>query len=77
MQANGLWHPRLGKPASTAKDGLALLDPRDARNLNNRGVVLQALWQTEAARQDFQRALEIDPNLTEARENLQKLSTPR
>jgi len=52
------------------------LAPRYARNLNNRGVALQALWQTEAARQDFERALAIDPNLTEARENLAKISPP-
>ena len=46
------------------------LAPGDARNLNNRGVALQALWQTDAARQDFERALALDPDLTEARENL-------
>jgi tetratricopeptide (TPR) repeat protein len=67
-----------GQPEAALQEfGRALaLDPRDARNLNNRGVALEALWQTEAARQDFQRALEIDPNLTEARENLGKISPP-
>jgi tetratricopeptide (TPR) repeat protein len=67
-----------GQPEAALQEfGRALaLDPGDARNLNNRGVALQALWQTEAARQDFERALEIDPNLTEARENLARLSPP-
>jgi tetratricopeptide (TPR) repeat protein len=50
------------------------LSPVDARNVNNRGVALQALGQTEAARADFERALRMDPMLTEARENLAKLS---
>jgi len=36
----------------------------------------KALWQKEAARQDFERALKLDPNLTEARENLAKLNPP-
>jgi Flp pilus assembly protein TadD len=45
----------------------------DARNVNNRGVALQALGQTEAARGDFERALRMDPTLTEARDNLAKL----
>jgi protein O-mannosyl-transferase len=49
------------------------LSPMDARNVNNRGVALQALGQTEAARADFERAIRMDPTLTEARENLAKL----
>ena len=49
------------------------LSPMDARNVNNRGVALQALGQTEAARGDFERALRMDPALTEARDNLAKL----
>ena len=52
------------------------LDPMDARNFNNRGVALDALGQTEAARQDFERALKIDPSLTETRQNLEKLLPP-
>ena len=51
---------------------LALL-PMDARNINNRGVALQALGQTEAARADFTRALRMDASLKEASENLAKL----
>ncbi len=49
------------------------LSPLDARNVNNRGVALQALGQTEAARGDFERALKMDATLSEARENLAKL----
>ena len=60
--------------AALVEFGRALaLDPRDARNLNNRGVALAELGQTEAARADFERALHIDPGLTEAAENLRKL----
>ena len=64
-----------GQPdAALPEFGRALaLDPRDARNYNNRGVALAALGQTEAARADFEHALGIDPNLAEAKENLVKL----
>ena len=67
-----------GQPAAALQEfGRALaLDPRDARNFNNRGVALYALEQTEAARQDFERALRIAPSLTEARQNLEKLPAP-
>jgi hypothetical protein len=37
-------------------------------------VALQALGQTDAARQDFARALALDPQLTAARENLNRLA---
>lgn len=49
------------------------LDPRDARNYNNRGVALAALRQTAAARADFEKALQIDPAFAEARANLEKV----
>jgi protein O-mannosyl-transferase len=49
------------------------LAPMDARNMNNRGVALLALGQTEAARADFEHALRTEPGLAEARENLAKL----
>jgi tetratricopeptide (TPR) repeat protein len=52
------------------------LDPNNALNFNNRGVAFGILGLPEAARTDFLRALEIDPGLTEARENLQKLPPP-
>jgi tetratricopeptide (TPR) repeat protein len=57
-----------------AEFGRALaLDPRDARNYNNRGVALASLGQSDAARADFERALRIDPALAEARQNLHKM----
>jgi hypothetical protein len=49
------------------------LDPHDAQNYNNRGVALQLLGLPDAARQDYQRALTIDPSLTEALRNLERL----
>jgi tetratricopeptide (TPR) repeat protein len=52
------------------------LDPKNAQNFNNRGVAFGLLGLPEAARTDFLRALELDPGLTEARENLQKLPPP-
>jgi tetratricopeptide (TPR) repeat protein len=52
------------------------LDPKNALNFNNRGVAFGLLGLPEAARTDFLRAIEIDPGLTEARENLQKLPPP-
>jgi Flp pilus assembly protein TadD len=63
--------------AALAEFGRALaLDPRDARNYNNRGVALAALGQNAAARQDFLRALALDPGLTEAKRNLEMLPAP-
>jgi hypothetical protein len=60
--------------AALLEFGRALaLDPRDARNVNNRGVALAAIGQTEAARADFEHALRMDPTLEEARDNLKKL----
>jgi len=50
------------------------VDPRNALALNNRGVAFAALGQTEAARLDFESALRLDPNLAEARENLNRLA---
>jgi tetratricopeptide (TPR) repeat protein len=52
------------------------LDPKNARNFNNRGVAFGYLGLPEAARDDFLRAIEIDPGLTEARENLRRLPPP-
>ena len=53
------------------------VNPRDALTLNNRGVALEQLGQTVAARADFERALRIDPALTAARENLARLNGER
>ena len=53
------------------------VNPRDALSLNNRGVAFEMLGRTPAARADFERALEIDPGLTQARENLARLTGER
>jgi tetratricopeptide (TPR) repeat protein len=46
------------------------LAPRDPAAHNNRGVALMNLGQQEAARGDFERALELDPCFFDARYNL-------
>ena len=46
------------------------LAPGDAKTMNNRGVALFQLGQKDAARQDFERALRLDPCLVDARNNL-------
>ncbi len=63
---------QMGQPAlALAEYGKVLGKlPRDADALNNRGTALLALGQSEAARQDFTRALKLDPCLASARENL-------
>jgi hypothetical protein len=48
------------------------LSPSDAIALNNRGVALFSLGQVDAARQDFERAIKVDPCLFDARLNLGK-----
>ena len=62
----------LGRPAEALSHaGRALaLTPREPHALNNRGAVLLAMKQSDAARRDFLAALRIDPCLDEARENL-------
>jgi tetratricopeptide (TPR) repeat protein len=64
-----------GQPAAALSEfGRALaLNPRDGANYNNRGAALAALGQTDAARQDFEHALQLDPALVSARQNLQSL----
>ena len=49
------------------------LTPRSADALNNRGAALLALNQREAATQDFERALDLDPCQFNARLNLRHL----
>jgi Flp pilus assembly protein TadD len=49
------------------------LDPNNPEYYTDRGVALYMSGLTERARADFERALEIDPNFTEATENLRKL----
>jgi len=64
-----------GRPAEALQHfGRALaLAPSSADALNNRGAALAALDQKDAARQDFERALAIDPCQFHARLNLQHL----
>jgi tetratricopeptide (TPR) repeat protein len=64
----------LQRPADALSEaGRALaLAPNEPHALNNRGVVLLAMNQADAARRDFLAALRKDPCLTEARENLAK-----
>lgn len=65
----------LGRPgeALAAFGRVLALAPRDANAVNNRGVALQALGQTDAARLDFERALRLDPCLFDARLNLRRV----
>ena len=49
------------------------LKPSNAMALNNRGVALAALGQKEAARADFERALQVDPCFVDAVGNLGRL----
>jgi hypothetical protein len=60
------------KALSELGRALALL-PNNAQALSNRGVALQLLKQPDAARLDFERALRIDPCLSEARQNAAQL----
>ncbi|HEV1284197.1 MAG TPA: tetratricopeptide repeat protein [Bryobacteraceae bacterium] len=65
----------LGRPAEALSAfGRALaLNPNDARAISNRAVALAALGSRDAAIAEFQRALEKDACLSDARENLSKL----
>ena len=59
---------------SLGEFGRALaLDPRNPLAFNNRGVVLLALGQREAARNDFESALRLNPCLFDARFNLRRM----
>jgi Flp pilus assembly protein TadD len=49
------------------------LNPKDARAISNRAVALAALGSRDVAIAEFQRALEKDACLSDARENLSKL----
>jgi tetratricopeptide (TPR) repeat protein len=65
----------LGRPADALSAfGRALaLNPNDARAISNRAVALAALGSRDVAIAEFQRALEKDACLSDARENLSKL----
>jgi Flp pilus assembly protein TadD len=65
-------------PSALSEFGRALaLEPRSAAALSNRGAALLALGQSDAARQDFERALAIDECQPEARANLARLGINR
>lgn len=49
------------------------LYPSDAQGHNNRGLKRLKLGDREGARSDFERALEIEPGMNEAAENLERL----
>src|SRR6202034_2895526 len=65
----------LGRPADalSARARALALSPDDARAISNRAVALAAIGARDAAIAEFQRALEKDPCLSDARENLSKL----
>jgi hypothetical protein len=65
----------LGRPAEAFYAfGRALaINPNDARAISNRAVALAALGSRDTAIAEFQRALEKDACLSDARENLSKL----
>jgi tetratricopeptide (TPR) repeat protein len=65
----------LGRPADALSAfGRALaLNPNDAKAISNRAVALAALGARDTAIAEFQRALEKDVCLSDARENLSKL----
>ena len=52
------------------------LAPGNAEAIQNRGVALLALGQSEGARQDFERAIQANPCLFEARMNLRRMGVP-
>jgi hypothetical protein len=65
----------LGRPGDAlAAFGRALaISPNDARAVSNRAVALAAIGARDVAITEFERALEKDPCLSDARENLSKL----
>jgi protein O-mannosyl-transferase len=61
-------------PEALAEFGRALaLEPGNALAMSNRGVALLLLGQRDAARSDFERALQADPCLENARHNLRQM----
>jgi Flp pilus assembly protein TadD len=51
--------------------------PSDAQAHNNRGLTKLKLGDVEGARGDFERALELQPGMKEAEENLNRLLAGR
>ncbi|MBM3752536.1 MAG: hypothetical protein FJW38_00970 [Acidobacteria bacterium] len=74
----GRVHLEAGDAANALSEfGRALaIEPNQARHMQNRGVALLVLGQRDAAIADFERAIERDPCLAIARENLQTLGVP-
>jgi tetratricopeptide (TPR) repeat protein len=77
LVASELWRVYLGAGAADKalqEFGRALaLAPDNPQALSNRGVALLMLKQREAARSDFERALQIDPCAFEARLNAMRM----
>ena len=67
-----------GRPAEALPAfGRALaLKPNDPATLNNRGIALAALGQIDAAKADFEHALQQDPCQKDAAANLSRLGFP-
>jgi Flp pilus assembly protein TadD len=53
------------------------LHPADAQAHNNRGLTKVMLEDFEGARVDFERALQLEPAMTEAKQNLDALKASR
>ncbi|MEP7362580.1 MAG: hypothetical protein ABI972_04940 [Acidobacteriota bacterium] len=72
----GRVYMQLQQPGEALKEfGMALAAaPRDPMAFNNRGVALLALGIREHAESDFRHALELNPCLQQARENLARLN---
>ena len=87
LEPNGLWpnffrgicNYRLGRyvEASVAFTVCTTLTPKTASCFYNRGLAFAALKRPELARRDFDRALEIDPDLTEAAVERNRLNSSR
>lgn len=61
-------------PEALSEFGRALaLEPRNPQAIANRGVALLMLGQRDAARSDFERALQLDPCASGARHNLSQM----
>lgn len=71
----GRVYVQAGRPdQALAEFGRALaLAPNSPEALSNRGVALLLLKQSDAARQDFERALKIEPCFWDARYNLKRM----
>jgi tetratricopeptide (TPR) repeat protein len=64
-----------GKPAEALPDAekSLALKPNNARALDTRGSIFEALQRKEEAIADFKRALSVDPDLQNSRDGLIRL----